>query len=751
MSTNTHNSIENIDSEHTLHLFLVQLANVVILILSEQERSKSALIVRRSGVLSRVLLVNLGKVMLVNVTIVVSNGSVDEPVRQTKGIGVAGNLVSNLLAVVVHQLSHLVNVLGLQETLSQEETRVLLNGPQSEEVGEVDEVRLDVGLRRGVDSLVEGSHQVLSGVDLGTLESLLRQLLKGLVGREAALGELDKFVSGPLDGAVGDLLPGLDENLGVLEVSAAQSSLLKTLVSQVADRRAQRLTLSVAQTRLDETSAHGQTQDVVVTLPGALDNPVGVGLAKAVVARVAVATAGLSALVNDVGTGPGGEGLETSRRGKQLLEVDNGLAQSALVLRVDGLQQIGGLIVLNLGLVGGHLHGVGEGQKRQQTSLMVGVVDDLSLGLAGGGAKLSSHTGVSQSNGDESLGDKEGVGNHGDSAANESAVGELGQRRLRHLAGRRDLGVLHEHVLSGDSHIGELDPAVVDGVSAHLLSNVAESDAGHERVRRDVSQLDNKDLDAVVLAVDKQTSKAGGVGGRVGGSSNPPLGGSSVGGVDDELVRVLDVGGGGLKTGHVGAMAQLGHSKAAVEALDVRGALSHPVVVLLLGAGTPDGAHEQARVHTESDSGAHVHNAVQLGPQQRLLFCVLLPVAGQRRNSRHGRLSQLLLGHVVVARHVEHGVSLELRHQSLDHGHVLLATVQKLRHVLDGELDLGSLAGERLGWLCEGVVLLAVNLDVSCEVGGDHCVYRRGSDVLSTGRLCPCIYIFLGPSLFVWG
>jgi hypothetical protein len=53
---------------------------------------------------------------------------------------------------------------------------------------------------------------------------------------------------------------------------------------------------------------------------------------------------------------------------------------------------------------------------------------------------------------------------------------------------RRTLGMLHEHVRSGDSDEGELDEAVVDTVSTHLLSDVSDVDPGQEHERSDPSR-----------------------------------------------------------------------------------------------------------------------------------------------------------------------------------------------------------------------------------------------------------------------
>ena len=57
------------------------------------------------------------------------------------------------------------------------------------------------------------------------------------------------------------------------------------------------------------------------------------------------------------------------------------------------------------------------------------------------------------------------------------------------------------------------------------------------------------------------------VGGRVSRASNPPLGRSERGGVDDKLVGCGIKGGSGLETWNVRSVSQLGHGKAAVHPL----------------------------------------------------------------------------------------------------------------------------------------------------------------------------------------
>lgn len=228
---------------------------------------------------------DLVHVVLVGVSVESANGGVNEEVGQVEGVGESNDLLSSLAAQLVDQSGDLVHLGRLEAALPKEETRVLLDGPDGKEVGKNSKVGLDSGLGLG-DSSVERGDQMLSGVDSRTLKSLLRQLLKGLVRRQTLLGELDEGVSGSVDGLAGNLLPCSDEHSRVSERLVVNSGILQLVSSlQVLDRLADMaLLLSHGNARLDERSTHGQTQHVVVTLPSALDDPVGVSLTETVVA-----------------------------------------------------------------------------------------------------------------------------------------------------------------------------------------------------------------------------------------------------------------------------------------------------------------------------------------------------------------------------------------------------------------------------------------------------------------------------------
>jgi hypothetical protein len=77
-------------------------------------------------------------------------------------------------------------------------------------------------------------------------------------------------------------------------------------------------------------------------------------------------------------------------------------------------------------------------ETNHESPLMDRVVEKLSLGLVSSGAELATDGGVSDGDGERFLGRVGGVGDHRGSTGEESAVGELGKRRLENLSRARD-------------------------------------------------------------------------------------------------------------------------------------------------------------------------------------------------------------------------------------------------------------------------------------------------------------------------
>lgn len=87
----------------------------------------------------------------------------------------------------------------------------------------------------------------------------------------------------------------------------------------------------------------------------------------------------------------------------------------------------------------------------------------------------------------------------------------------------------------------------------------------------------------------------------MGGTSNPPLGGGESRGVDDELIRLGVKGGGGLQAREIGAVAELGHGKAAVHSLEGQRALLQEGGKLLGGGLATEGAKEEAILRVKKE------------------------------------------------------------------------------------------------------------------------------------------------------
>ncbi len=172
----------------------------------------------------------------------------------------------------------------------------------------------------------------------------------------------------------------------------------------------------------------------------------------------------------------------------------------------------------------GEAHRDSLGEEWEQPALVNWVVQDLSLELLAASLELAAHGRVPDRDRQGLLGHLRRVGHHRRPPLQQRTVRQLRQRGLLHLACASDLSVLHEHVSPRDAHVGELDPAVVDPVTAHLLANVADRDPRQELERLWVAQGDDEGLGPVALAGDPQLGEHGAVGRGLGRAPDPPLG-----------------------------------------------------------------------------------------------------------------------------------------------------------------------------------------------------------------------------------
>ncbi len=67
--------------------------------------------------------------------------------------------------------------------------------------------------------------------------------------------------------------------------------------------------------------------------------------------------------------------------------------------------------------------------------------------------------------------------------------------------------MLHQHVRSRDSDVSELNPAIVDAVTTHLGTDIANIDTRAHLVGLRVPKLNHKALDAMAFSFDDQLSK----------------------------------------------------------------------------------------------------------------------------------------------------------------------------------------------------------------------------------------------------
>ena len=81
----------------------------------------------------------------------------------------------------------------------------------------------------------------------------------------------------------------------------------------------------------------------------------------------------------------------------------------------------------------------------------------------------------------------------------------------------------------------------------------------------------------MTLAVDNHLSEDGCVRGSAGSTTDPPLGSTQVGSVDDEFIGGMIEGSYGLEARNVRAMGQFGHGEATDDTVEAKDAFVNPV------------------------------------------------------------------------------------------------------------------------------------------------------------------------------
>lgn len=139
-------------------------------------------------------------------------------------------------------------------------------------------------------------------------------------------------------------------------------------------------------------------------------------------------------------------------------------------------------------------------------------------------------------------------------------------------------------------------PLLTDTISTHLFADITDSNTRQEikcpdiisplSTERnpnnlfhslDVPQLRHKRLYAPLLALYNHLSKYSRMRCRAGSSTDPPLGGAQVRGVNDKLVRLLVECSGSLQTRNIGTMRQLCHGETSNHTIQTENTLIDPI------------------------------------------------------------------------------------------------------------------------------------------------------------------------------
>lgn len=127
-----------------------------------------------------------------------------------------------------------------------------------------------------------------------------------------------------------------------------------------------------------------------------------------------------------------------------------------------------------------------------------------------------------------------------------------------------DLGVAHHHLLARNTDLVDSQETIVDRVEANLVTQVANLNVGHGRMRSWRTDLEQERMDAIVLSVEDKTGIDDAVGRSLGQGSWPPFHGVDGGGINLKLIRFGDKSCSSLELAQVGSMGKFRLSIATV-------------------------------------------------------------------------------------------------------------------------------------------------------------------------------------------
>mmetsp|Transcript_26759 Transcript_26759/g.61589 ORF Transcript_26759/g.61589 Transcript_26759/m.61589 type:complete len:528 (+) Transcript_26759:681-2264(+) len=337
--------------------------------------------------------------------------------------------------------------------------------------------------------------------------------------------------------------------------------------------------------------------------------------------------------------------------------------------------------------------GVGGGQEREKRLLLRQVIHDLALFVSVAHESLAPHAGVADGDGDSPrqvlaalVGDVGADVHHGDVM---DAPGGLGHLRRHVLPGSgEDFGEPRGHVSAGHAHFVETGEAVVHIVVPDFGTDVPHGHAREGKVGLRIAEGHEKVVDPPVdpLPVHQLRDNHGAVG-RAAQRPRPELRSGQRRGVQDELVRLFVVRGGGLQGAHVGPVSQL-RLGVASDHLQVF-APREPVFTLLLVAKGLDVRDEHDPVQSRGQIVAHgVHEPLKLH------LVLHLQAAREVRQTHHPSQGADVTGitvHVRIGSVVKDagGIGQDGRlDEATTGGEVGAASVEEIRH--EGRVETGA-------------------------------------------------------------
>lgn len=200
-----------------------------------------------------------------------------------------------------------------------------------------------------------------------------------------------------------------------------------------------------------------------------------------------------------------------------------------------------------------------------------------------------------------------------------------------------NVGKTAQHLLTGDSHLVEHEPAVVLGLVAELGAEISDLDTTEGHVLLVVSNLHKEAINTIIVSIDNATSKYSSVVCPVTKTTRPVFGAGDGWRVDDPLISLEVERCSRLESSNVGAVAELSLGVATrfahgsnvsepervllITTKFLNSSLEHAVVQCgRINTSRQVLRHGEARLNSVVDLGVDVHHFIDEAPLPLLLL-----------------------------------------------------------------------------------------------------------------------------------